>query len=73
VRYPAGKRWVTLAVSQNRRAAVQLGAQAYRHLEDGHGRCANAVRVVSLADLETEGGDEALSRAASDLWARSQG
>ena len=60
LRYPAGRRWIAVAVSQDRRNAVQLGAQAYRHRVDP--------RVMSIADLDAEGGDEAVSRAACDVW-----
>ena len=69
VRYPAGKRWVAVAASLDRRNAIQLGARAYRHLEDERGRTANSVRVISVGDLEAEGGIEAVSLAACDVWA----
>ena len=68
VRYPGTGRWIAVAVSQDRRNAVQLGAQAYRHRVDPRGKSPTGVRVISVADLDAEGGDEAISRAACDLW-----
>jgi hypothetical protein len=68
VRYPAGERWVAVAASQDRRTAIQLGARAYRDRPDQRGKNANGVRVVSVEDLQIEGGDEAVSRAALDIW-----
>jgi hypothetical protein len=68
VRYPGTGRRIAVAVSQDRRNAVQLGAQAYRHRVDPRGKTATGVRVMSIADLDAEGGDEAVSRAAFDLW-----
>jgi hypothetical protein len=68
VRYPAAERWVAVAASQDRRTAIQLGAHAYRDRRDQRGNTAHAVRVVSVEDLTAEGGDEAVSRAALDVW-----
>jgi hypothetical protein len=68
VRYPASGRWIAVAASQDRRAAVQLGAHAYRHRADGRGKHPTGVRIMSMSDLRAEGGDEAVSRAAFDLW-----
>lgn len=73
VRYPAGERWVAVAASQDRRTAIQLGARAYRHRLDERGKSATAVRVVSIDDLEVEGGAEAVSRAALDMWEHAAG
>jgi hypothetical protein len=70
LRYPAGRRWIAVAVSQDRRNAVHLGAQAYRHRAGPRGKTPSGVRVMSLADLRAEGGDEAVSRADFDLWER---
>jgi hypothetical protein len=68
VRYPAGTRWVAVAVSQDRRNAVRLGAHVYRHRTDPRGKHPTGVRVMSTAALHAEGGEEAVSRAACDLW-----
>jgi hypothetical protein len=67
--YPGGERWVAVAVSDDRRTAIRLGATAYRDLEDALGRRANGVRVVSVGDLRRDGGEQAVRRAACDVWA----
>jgi hypothetical protein len=69
--YPAGERWISIAVTVDRRSAIRLGAQAYRLREDRLGRHANGVRVVSVGDLWRDGGDQAVSRADLDVWAQS--
>lgn len=67
VRYPGGKRWVTVAMAENRRMAASLAAGAYQNLADSRGRTPNAVRIASTRDLESEGGPGAVERAARDI------
>jgi hypothetical protein len=67
VRYPRGKRWVAVAMAENRRLAASLAAGAYRNLADGRGRTPNGVRIISTQELEAEAGPGAVERAARDI------
>jgi hypothetical protein len=67
VRYPGGKRWVAVAVAENRRLAASLAAGAYKNLADGRGRTPNGVRIVGARELEADGGPDAVDRAARDI------
>jgi hypothetical protein len=67
VRYPRGKRWVAVAVAQDRRLAASLAAGAYQNLADGRGCTPNGVRIISARELEVEGGPGAVDRAARDI------
>jgi hypothetical protein len=57
VRYPASGRCIAVAVSQDRRAAVQFGAHAYRHRGDGRGKPRGKIDLGTaqqrIADLAT--------------------
>jgi hypothetical protein len=70
MRYPDEPRWVAVAVSENRRTAARLAANAYRHLPNDAGRDPMGVRIMATAALEAEGGTAAVTQAATDLWAR---
>jgi hypothetical protein len=72
VRYPAGKRWVAGAVSNDRRAAARLVPEVSRYLKNDRGRAPAEVRIVSISDLIVEGGEDALERARVDLRERRQ-
>jgi hypothetical protein len=67
VRYPGGKRWVAVAVAENRRLAASLAAGAYQNLADARGRTPNGVRIIGVRELEVEGGPGAVDQAASDI------
>jgi hypothetical protein len=70
VRYPQGRRWIAVAVSESRRDAATLAGDAYRHLPDARGRTPTAVRVVSASNLRHEGGEAAVSLAVTDSSVR---
>jgi hypothetical protein len=67
VRYPGGRRWVAVAVAEDRRLAASLAAGAYQNLADGRGRTPTGVRLMSTRGLEAEGGPDAVDRAVRDL------
>ena len=67
VRYPGGKRWVAVAVAENRRLAASLAAGAYQNLANARGRTPNGVRIIGARELEVEGGPDAVERAAGDI------
>jgi len=71
VRYPQGRRWVTVAVSETGRAAATLAADAYKGLADRRGETPTQVRVVSARQIRREDGD--LGVADSDLTRRADG
>jgi hypothetical protein len=56
--------WVTVDVAEDKREAAQLAAAAVRRHDDP-GR----VRVMPSAELLRTGGQDAINRAARDLWA----
>ena len=64
----AASEWVTVDVAEDKREAAQLAAAAARGPKGGHddpGR----VRVMASAELLRRGGQDAIHRAARDLWA----
>ena len=67
VRYPQGLRWVTVALSEGRRDAASLAADAYRHLPDARGFPPVGVRLVSATNLRGEDGLAVAIRAAGDI------
>lgn len=73
VRYPQGRRWVTVVVSETRRAAATLAADAYKGLADRRGETPRQVRVVSASQILREGGNSDLGLAYSDLTRRADG
>jgi hypothetical protein len=70
VRYPQGRRWVAIVVSESRRDAAKLAGDAYRHLPDARGRAPTAVRIVTASNLRNEGGEAAVSLAVTDSSVR---
>jgi hypothetical protein len=60
--------WVTVDVSEDRREAAQIAAAAARGHWDGEREPAR-VRVMASAELLRRGGQDAINRAARDLWA----
>src|SRR5262249_14744842 len=56
VRYSGGRRWVAVAVSEDRRLAASLAAAAYQNLADDRGRTPTGVRIMGARELEIEGG-----------------
>jgi hypothetical protein len=73
VRYPHETVWVAVDVAGDRREASRLGGLAFRHLRDDQAQSPTQVRVVDDAKLRDEGGQEAINRAALDLWLRHGG
>jgi hypothetical protein len=67
VRYPLDRRWVTVAVSDTRRVAARIGADAYRNLENERGHIPTQVRIVSAAQLRREHGHQAVQAADTDI------
>ncbi len=63
---PAGD-WVTVDVAEDRREAAQIAAAAARRYQGGHADPAR-VRVIGSAELLRRGGQDAVNRAARDLW-----
>lgn len=71
VRYPQGRRWVTVAISEIRRDAAKLAADAYRYRLDGLGQAATGVRVLDSGGLRGEAGLATAVRAIGDIQRRS--
>jgi hypothetical protein len=67
VRYSGGRRWVAVAVSEDRRLAASLAAAAYQNLADDRGRTPTGVRIMGAGELEIEGGPDAVAKAARDI------
>ena len=67
VRYPQGRRWVTVAVCDARPTASGIGADAYRNLCNGRGETPQQVRVLSATQLRREGGQRDVSIADADV------
>jgi hypothetical protein len=70
VRYPHQPVWVTIDVTESRRAAAAIAGRALRHHANSRGVTPTQVRVIATADLVRQGGQEAINRAAVDLWQR---
>jgi hypothetical protein len=70
VRYPHGRRWVAVAVTDTRSIATRLAADAYRNLENPQGEVPRQVRVVSARQLRREGGEPAIVIAEGDIVSR---
>jgi hypothetical protein len=64
---PAGD-WVTVDVVEDRREAAQIAAAAARRYHGGQAD-PGRVRVIGSAELLRRGGQDAIHRAARDLWA----
>jgi hypothetical protein len=60
--------WLTVDVAEDRRGAAQIAAAAARRRWDGEHERAR-VRVMASAELLRRGGQDAINRAARDLWA----
>jgi hypothetical protein len=60
--------WVTIDVAEEKREAARLAAAAARELRGGHDE-PTRVRVMASAELLRRGGQDAITRAARDLWA----
>jgi len=58
---------VTVAVSDTRRVAASIGADAYRNRENERGHLPTQVRVVSAAQLRREHGHQAVQAADADM------
>jgi hypothetical protein len=63
VRYPVGKRWVPVTVSETRAVA----AKAYRRLHNDRGQAPMQMRVIGAADLAAKSGDAAVDVAEADI------
>jgi len=63
--YPVAD-WVAVDVAEDKREAARIAAIAVRALAEPA-----PVRVVGSADLLRDGGQDAINRAAVDLWTRS--
>ena len=64
---PAGD-WATVDVAEDKRDAARMAAATARELRDGYDEPAR-VRVMASAELLRRGGQDAINRAARDLWA----
>jgi hypothetical protein len=64
--------WATVDVTEDRREAAQIAAAAARDARDGLDVPAR-VRVIGSAKLLHHGGQDAINRAARDLWAAGNG
>ena len=60
--------WATVDVTEDRREAAQIAAAAARDAREGTGDPAR-VRVIGSTELLRHGGQDAINRAARDLWA----
>lgn len=60
--------WVAVDVAEDKREAARIAAVAVRRFQDAHGEPAR-VRVIGSAELLRRGGQDAINRAARDLWA----
>jgi hypothetical protein len=60
--------WVTVDVAEDKRDAARLAASAARRHDDPA-----RVRVMASAELLRTGGQDAINRAARDLWAAGNG
>jgi hypothetical protein len=60
--------WVTVDVAEDKREAAQIAAAAARGPRRGNDDPAR-VRVIGSAELLRRGGQDAINRAARDLWA----
>lgn len=67
VRYPQDRRWVTVAVSETRRIAAAIAADAYRNLPNDDRQTPTQVRVISASQLHLEGGHHATQAAHTDV------
>lgn len=72
MRYPHAERWETVAVSATRGVAASLAGDMYRDLRNDAGQSPGQIRIASDELLRREGGDDAVRRAAADLWHRAQ-
>lgn len=70
VRYPHGERWISVDVTDDRREAAGIAARVFRELANSRGEAPSQVRVIDPARLIGEGGQDAINRAAADLWSR---
>jgi hypothetical protein len=61
--------WVTVDVAEDKREAAQTAAAAARGPRRGNDP--TRVRVIGSAELLRRGGQDAINRAARDLWAAS--
>jgi hypothetical protein len=60
--------WATVDVTEDKRDAARMAAAAARKPRDGYDEPAR-VRVMASAELLRRGGQDAINRAARDLWA----
>jgi anti-sigma B factor antagonist len=70
VRYPHGEHWVAVGVTDDRREAAAVAAVVFRERANSSGEAPSQVRVIDASRLVAEGGQEAINRAAADLWTR---
>jgi hypothetical protein len=59
--------WVTVEVAEDKREAAQIAAAAARGPRRGND-APPRVRVIGSAELLRRGGQDAINRAARDLW-----
>ena len=63
---------MTVAVSAARGVAAKLAGDVYRELRNDAGDSPTQIRIASDELLRREAGEDALRRAAADLWSRAQ-
>lgn len=64
--------WATVDVTEDRREAARIAAATARAARDGSDDPAR-VRVIGSTELLRRGGQDAINRAARDLWAAGNG
>ncbi len=70
VRYPHAEEWIAVDVTEERREAAKAASLVFRELTNADGLPPNQVRVIDAERLMAEGGQDAINRAAADLWNR---
>ncbi|HEY3766386.1 MAG TPA: STAS domain-containing protein [Gaiellales bacterium] len=70
VRYPHAEEWIAVDVTEERREAAKAASLVFRELTNSDGLPPNQVRVIDAERLMAEGGQDAINRAAADLWSR---
>ena len=63
---------MTVAVSAARGVAAKLAGDVYRELRNEAGESPTQIRIASDELLRREAGEDAVRRAAADLWRRAR-
>ena len=60
--------WVAVDVAEDKREAARIAAAAVRAFQDGRDGGPAPIRVIGSAELLRRGGQDAINRAAVELW-----